>query len=456
VLFHRYPSARRAATAAGVCVVLWAACRPAFAADEPRAAGLTTPSAVAPAVEEMVARALAAAPSLAARRARLDAAQLAVRAADVPPDPTVEFEFRDGGFPKWTVGSDPMSMIGASIRQPLLTKGRKTARRAAATSEVDTRRAEVDRSAADLATEVRTAYARLYAVDRERAILDDSREIARLLAETAMSRYASGGTDQATVLRAQVEQTRVSQRSVDLDAERTTVVVSMNRLLNQPPDTPLGEVRSLPEPPLLAEPLARVPDLVGARAPEVSVLQADVAAAERRVDLARAELRPNFSVGGSLYWQGGVDRFASVSVGIEWPARKNRKQLPLLAAVEQDLEAARHDLDDTSAGMRAEAARLIAGIERDQEQITQYRTALLPQSAAAFDAVRASYLTGTGDFSSVLDEFRRWTDARVQLASLEAERFALHSQLEVLVNPADHGGRRSVAAKDVPSSKESR
>lgn len=454
MLVHMFRSRRRAFARIGVRVLLLAGSAVAAAAHEPGKHG-APPAGAAPPVEELVARALAASPSLAARRDRVESARLAVQAADVPADPMVEFEYRDAGFPKWTIGSDPMSMIGASIRQPLLTRARKTARREAAEADVGVRRAEAGQSATDLATAVRTAYAELYEVDRERAILDDSREIARLLAETAMARYAAGATDQASVLRAELEQTRVSQRGVDLEARRTALVVSIDRLLNQPPGTPLGEVRSLPTP-RIAGSLARLPDLAAAHAAEVSLRQAEVSAAARRVDLARAELHPNVTVGGGLYWQGGVDRVVSVTVGVEWPARKGRKQLPLLAASESELDAARHDLEDAAAGMQAEAARLVAGIERDDRQIEQYRSALLPQSAAAFDAVRASYLTGGGDFSSVLDEFRRWTDARVELAGLEAGRFALRSRLDALVNPPAPGGPASAVPDVVPSSKESR
>ena len=46
----------------------------------------------APRVEDLVAEAMANAPSIAARRARLAAAQAALPAADVLPDPMVEFE----------------------------------------------------------------------------------------------------------------------------------------------------------------------------------------------------------------------------------------------------------------------------------------------------------------------------------------------------------------------------
>ncbi len=394
--------------------------------------------APAPPVDELVARALANAPSISARRARLAAAQAALPAAAVLPDPTVEFEWRDGGFPQWTLGTNPMSMIGATVRQELLTKGRKTARQGSAAADVEARRAETDATACDLTSAVRTEYSRLYVIDQERAILRDSEEIARLLAATATSRYASGASDETAVLRAQLERTRLSERGADLDADRAVTVAALDRLLNQPPDTPIGEVRSLPEPPALPAPLASLPGQAASKAPEVVVREADVNAARKRVDLAREELHAIWTVGGSFYWQGGTDRIVAFTVGVELPFRKAHRQRPLIEASEHELEAARFDLEDTAAGIRAEAARLTAEIARAEDQIARYRSGLLPQSSAALDAARASYLGGRGDFASVLDEFRRWTDVRVELARREASRFSARSQLDVLVNPATH------------------
>lgn len=440
-----------------VCLIVIVGALPVAAAGDARAPG-GEPAVVplAPPLEELVAKALANSPSVAARRARLAAARAAAPAADVLPDPMVEFEFRDGGFPRITIGSDVMSMVGATIRQPLLTNGRKTTRRAAATAEIGVRRAETDGAACDLIMALRTEYGRLYAVDRERSILGDSEELARLLVETATARYVSGGTDQATVLRAQLEHTRLSERATDLDAERREVVITINRLMNQPPETPLGEVRELPEPPALGGTLSGLADVAAARAPNVSIRQADVAAAASRVELAREELRPNFTVGGSLFWQGGLDRVVAVTLGVEWPWRKDRKQRPLVAAAEQELEAARLDMADASAGMRAEGARLVAEISRAEEQIVRYRSGLLPQSSAALDAARASYLGGRGDFASVLDEFRRWIEIRVELARREASRFQARAELDVLVNPLEHGDWGHATVKEPAPAKEPR
>jgi outer membrane protein, heavy metal efflux system len=435
VLLLRMAPAGRFAPAGGALVVLLLANASAAAAEVPGASGSRPPSAEsAPPVEELVARALANAPSIAARRARVAAAQAAAKAADVLPDPMLEFEVKDGGFPKWTLGDDPMSMIGATIRQPLVSKGRKVSRLAAATAEIEVRQSETSAVAADLAAAVQTEYSRIYAVDRERAILRDSEELARLLAETATARYASGGSDQATVLRAQLERTRLAERAADLEAERTMLVVAMNRLLNQPPDTPLGEVRELREPqPRDASPAA-LAETAASQAPSVSARKADVIAATRKVEMLKEELHPTWTVGGSFFWQGGVDRVVSFTVGVDLPWRKDRNQQPLIAASERELEAARFELADTAAAMQAEAARLAVEIRRAEDQIDRYRAGLLPQSSAALDAARASYLGGRGDFASVLDEFRRWVEIRVELARREASRFAARAQLDTLVS----------------------
>ncbi len=435
MLLPRLAPASRLATAGCVLIALFVG-GPSVAADElPRASGSRPPGVeAAPPVEEMVARALANAPSIAARRARVAAAQAAAKAADVLPDPMLEFEVKDAGFPKWTLGDDPMSMIGATIRQPLVSKGRKTSRVASAAAEIEVRQSEASAVAAELAAAVQTEYGRLYAVDRERAILRDSDELARLFAETAMARYASGAADQAVVLRAQLERTRLAERAADLEADRRTLVVAINRLLNQPPATPLGEVRNLPEPQSRAAEPAGLAETAATHAPSVSARKADVLAATRRVDMLKEELRPNWTVGGSFFWQGGVNRVVSVTVGVDFPWRKERNQQPLIAASERELEAARFDLADTAAAMQAEAARLAIEIARAEDQIDRYRSGLLPQSSAALDAARASYLGGRGDFASVLDEFRRWTEIRVELARREASRFAARAQLDSLVN----------------------
>ncbi len=404
------------------------------AIQEPKTTGDEASSQPAPPVETLVALALERAPSLAAQRARLGAARAAVSAAGAFPDPMVEFEYRAAGFPRYTIGTDPMSMAGASVRVPLLSRGRRRASRSVAEAEVRVREASTGAVSRSLVAEVRSQYARLYALDREAETLDDAEEVADMLATTAEARYAAGGADQATILRAQLERTRLDERRADLRAERAVVVATLNRLLYRPAGTPIGRVASLPETAALPIDTATVAAAAARQAPDIAVLEAEFQVADRRVAASREELRPSWSVGTGLFWQGGADRVVNFSVGVELPFWKKSKQLPLIAAAELEREAARLVLEDARAEAQAEAERLLAEWKNATEQLVRYREAIIPQSSAALDAARAGYLGEREDFPGVLEEFRRWIEIRVEVARREAARFTALARLEALVS----------------------
>ncbi len=387
----------------------------------------------APPVETLVARALSRAPSVRARRERIEASRAAARGAGALPDPMLEFQYQAFDFPRYTIGTDPNSMAGVSIRQGLLSGGRRRAAQAVAVAETTQRGAEQRMLEADIATEVRVQYARLYAIDRERETLSDAVQLEKMLEATVSARYAAGQTEQANLLRVQLEQARIGERAADLLAERVGVQAAINRLTNDPPDSPIGRVTELPASALPAA-AASIVERSAKEAPVVAARSTDFDVASKQVDAAREELRPAWTVGGGLYWQGGWDRMVNFTVGVELPLwNKKRKQLPLIAAAEGEQRAARLELDDATTEVRAEATRLIAEYQNAASQIERYQGALLPLNSAALDATRASYLGGRGDFVSVLDEFRRWIDLRTELAAREADRFVAQARIAALL-----------------------
>ena len=78
---------------------------------------------------------------------------------------------------------------------------------------------------------------------------------------------------------------------------------------------------------------------------------------------------------------------------------------------------------DAEAMVRSEAASLLAAWQNADEQANRYRQGILPQTSAALAAARSGYLTGRGDFSTVIEDFNLWLEARVALARREADRF---------------------------------
>jgi outer membrane protein, heavy metal efflux system len=273
-------------------------------------------------------------------------------------------------------------------------------------------------------------YAQLFVLDHERDTLTDADELVRMLEATAQNRYSVGTGDQASVLRLQIERTRLTERLADLEAERHAVQTALNRLVDDPPETLVGRVATLPPTSAAPADVANLAREVSERAPDVAVRTQEAQVAARRVDAARQELKPTWSVGAGLYWQGAFDRMVTFSVGVELPFWKERKQLPLVAAADGEWRAAKLDVASAVADAQAEASHLLMAWQTADAQVERYRSALLPQTSATLDATRASYLGGRGDFASVVEEFRRWIEVRVQLARREADRFMARVRLE--------------------------
>ncbi|MCU0291305.1 MAG: TolC family protein [Thermoanaerobaculaceae bacterium] len=384
----------------------------------------------APPIEELLKLALERSPSLQALRQKLAGTREMVAPAGALPDPMVEIMLQDAGFPKYTVGSMEMSMVGPEVRQTLPYPGKRDARRALVRAEVAVQVEELESLQRQLAAGVRALYGRAYALDQERAVLSAARELLEMLAATAATRYSVGEAEQEAVIKAQIEVSRLEERSDDLDAERAVLVAALNRLLDEPGTTPLGRVASLPP---IEVPAAPWEEAVLASSAEVAARRASVTTAQRRLELLRLDLKPDFATGAAVGLRGGFDPVVTLRFGVELPFWRKEKQQPMIRAAEHELEMARAEVREAEAAARSEATRLRAEWERAERQIVRYREALIPQSSAAVDAARSSYLAGRGDFSTVIEDFRLWLEARSELARREADRFMTWAELDALI-----------------------
>jgi outer membrane protein TolC len=343
-------------------------------------------------------------------------------------DPMLEVMYRNVGAP-WDP-MRPMTMGEVQYTQPLPWPGKLGSRRAAASAEADMRGAEGDEVRRTLVMQVRSAYARVYMVDRELESLVAARELLAVLSAVAQTRYATGQGEQEAIVKAQLEASRLEERGTDLEAQRAGLVAVVNRLLDRPAGSSLGRVTALPVPAAPEDEDVRKHAL--GRSPEVAMRSAAIRAAGKRLAAARLESRPNFLVGiggGSTLDPAAV---VTLRLGLELPVWNRQRAEPMVAQARADLTAAEEDLRAAEARARTDAERLVAQWRRDQAQIVRYREAIVPQSAVAMDAARASYLAGKGDFSTVVEDFRMWLDARVMLAGREADRFMTWAEIEML------------------------
>jgi len=384
-----------------------------------------------PDLEALEAEALRQAPSLQALGAGVRAAGERVEPAGALQDPMVGVAFREMGAP-WAPMREATTWE-VEVSQGLPWPGKRDARRSVARAQVAVREAVVRQAEQRLLRDVRTTVARLYALDQERGTLDAAGEMLDLLAATARSRYEAGQAEQEALVKAQLEASRLRERRGDLDAARDEARIELNRLLGRPAAEPFADVLALPAPALAEEGLE---EAAIASYSALAVVRAEVDAARAEVEASRLEAKPDFDVGVGAGTSLAPDPMLSLRVGLSLPFWREQKQDRLVAAAEHDVRAAEARLRDEELRTRSEIATLATRWRRDGNQATLYREAILPQAALAMDAARAGYLAGRGDFSMVVEDFRLWLEARVELARREAGRFATWAEVQELTTAA--------------------
>ena len=391
-------------------------------------------------VEAFIRRTLEQSPDLAALREKGAALREMVLPAGALPDPMLEGVIQNVGWDRWTVGGEDMSMVSVGVRQTLPYPGKRDASRDTARAEAAAVDAEIQRLQRQLTLRVRALCAALYAIDKESESLGASRELLELLSTTAASGYAAGRTEQEAVLKARLEILNLENRRDDLVGGRKKTAADLTRLMGAPPDGPVGAFKSLPE---ITTPDASWTELAETGSSDVAVKEAEALAARKRLDRAKMDLRPDFGAVGALGVRGGgKDPVVTLGVSLELPFWKKEKQEPAIRAARHDVERVQWEIQAAKADARVVAARLKADFDRLDLQIARLNDGIIPQTGDVMKAALSAYVSGRGDFSTVLEDFKAWLDARVDLARRAGERFTVLAELNALVAPPSAGAGR--------------
>lgn len=389
----------------------------------------TNDAASAPPVEDLVAAALENSPAAGALRARFAASKELVEPASSLPDPELEFSLEEN------ISSLSSPVFGKGeiiIKQAFPYPGKRSTLEKTAGAESEMEYGNLIDTERQITKDVRTAYASLYAIDSESAALNIALELVKMLEATAAMRYSVGEGEQESQIKAQIELSRLNERMNDIAAERSGMTAMLNRLLGRSGKLPVGKVRALPQISISHEGIESLEKSALANSPSVFIKKAAIKSAELRLESAELDLRPDFFAGAGVAFDSEYDPMLVLSFGMTLPVWQKSKQKPLWRAAGHKLEEARKNLKETESVISSEVASLYAKWNRDREQIIRYREAIIPQTSAALNSARTSYIAGRADFSVVIEDYRLWIDAVAQLARRESDRFVTWAAIDAL------------------------
>ena len=362
-------------------------------------------------------------PELASARSEAEAASRRVYPAGAFPDPTFRLELEE--ITNGRVGSTKYTLM-----QTLPWWGKRELRRGVAQAESAQVAGRVAATWAEIASGVKTTYARYYLAYESEALSREVLDLLNRLERVALARYESGLAPQQDVIRAQVETTAERGELLRLESEREAARSLLNAALGREPLAPLARPASLPPlPPPARIEVATLIERLRGRSPQIFVEDARIDAAEKSKSLAYRNRYPDVTAGifpiqtGSRIAEWGV--MLEVSIPLQQQTRRHQE-----AEAEAMLDAARLRKQAVANRLIGELQENAAALATAQRIVVLTTNSLLPQSEATLQSAMAAYENGKVDFATLLeaqrqirrsklDRLKAQVDAQTRLAAME-------------------------------------
>jgi outer membrane protein TolC len=355
--------------------------------------------------ETMIATALMNNPGLRAQRQKIAAMRLVPVQARALPDPTVELELMNFEIPYFKPWDAFGSMINLNYAQVLPAAGKRRAAGEEALREVEMEEARLAVMESELRGEILAAAYRLATVKILLEIKDQVQQALEASAQTATAAYSVGRGNQADVLLAQAEITRIPIERQDLFRQREVARARLDSLLGETADREILDRIRLPEP----APLPPLSDLLKdleEKAPEIQMAKTGEYVQEGRVEVVKKNFKPDWMVGAGVRIRDmsmGGGTFLTFRLGLTLPFMHHRDRY--VPALEESMRMRDSLLSETRQAVVSSRYKLVEAYEsaaRSERTYGLYRDGLLLQSRLAYESTLAAYSAQKADFNALI------------------------------------------------------
>ena len=299
----------------------------------------------------------------------------------------------------------------ASISQKFPFPGRLSKEGDVVAQEVLMARLDLDKTVRDVSVAIQESYYELCYIQQARSIAGKNAGLLDELRKIGETAYAE---DRATFLDVAKSQSQTGQLRYDMllleeleDTERTR----LNGLLNRPPGAPIAELTPVAVRPVVYT-LEEIYALAESRQEEIRMADAQVAQAGRRIELARYQNLPEFSVG--LFYAGigqpdvampptdAGDDAVGIQFGVSVPlwfgknAGRNRQAI----ADAEKASAMRVERINQS---RTQIRTLFFKLRNAERLMALYGKEMIPQALASMETAETWFREGQGSFSDFVE-----------------------------------------------------
>ncbi|HEB49849.1 MAG TPA: TolC family protein [Desulfobulbus sp.] len=359
-------------------------------------------------LDRAVEIAMAENPGLAAIQARYEALAAVPDQAGSLPDPVLSLAALNLPVDTFDAGQENMTQMQVGISQKLPFPGKLKLREQAASSLAEAAASQVDEARLQLVRQVKNTWWDIYYLEQTLAIVRDNQDLLRATVGAARTKYAVGKGLQQDVLLAQLELSKLLDREIALQNSLEKKKADLNALLDAPASfcisMPAAVATAMPE----VEPEQTLLEEAFRTRPALLALAREKDAAASRIELARKDYYPDFTVGAAYGYRqdspDGRDRadFASVRLSLNLPIWSATKQDRAVAQRTSETLAVEHRLRDTRDKVTAEVLRELSEYESARKQSRFYQHSIIPQAEQTAAAMLKGYQVNKVDFLNVV------------------------------------------------------
>jgi outer membrane protein TolC len=272
---------------------------------------------------------------------------------------------------------------------------------------------------------VRNAWLDLYYREQAHTLVSASRPFFADLATITRSLYAVGRKSQQDVLRAELELSRLDDRLIDIERQRSGARAALGEWIGH--DAARRIAQKLPgwnQPPLLEALQGMLLEH-----PVLSAADAQIEARSAAVDLAEQRSKPDWALDvGYSYREGSLPSgeprsdFLTLGVTVGLPFFSKKSVDSTLSAALQEHSAAQSLREQTLRTLQRQLAAEHAQWQDLTRRLSLYDTRILDQARENAAASMLAYQSDKGDFAEVMRAYVDDLNTRIDHIRLQVER----------------------------------
>ena len=394
-------------------------------------------------LQELIAEAARNNPEIRAASNERLAARHRVSPAGALDDPMLEAGVINAPWPNLRLNREDMTMKMLGLSQRFPFPGKRDLKRDVAAKDAESVAYAYQETVNRVARNVRVAYFELAFVAESARLVENNKQVLEQFLKISESRYAVGQANQADVLKAQTQLSRMADELIKLGRERRVMEAELTLALGRESaaGAPVPAALRLREAPLQLEALR---ETALTQRPQLLGLRSLVDRSGKALDLARKDYYPDFDVKFSYGQRDKTldgmrrDDMASFTVAINLPVWRETKRDPRVAEAiamqYQSMDMYQAQLNELSSKMRQQ----VANAEQSLKSARLYETGILPLARLAVESSLAAYRVNRVDFLTLLDNQMTVLNYEVSYASALSSYHKALAEIDLLTGAQEH------------------